>query len=72
MFQIPKPDLDLHHATEHESAMFVCGFCDDGDSNRHFEEMAAAKDHIRSEHKIKKDAMIDKAIKASSGLKQLV
>ena len=30
---------------------------------RHFEEMAAAREHIRSEHKIKKDAMVDKAIK---------
>ena len=50
--------------------MFVCGFCDDGDTNRHFEEMTAARDHIRSEHKIKKDAMIDKAIKASSELLQ--
>ena len=62
--QVPKPDLDLHHATEHASAMFVCGFCDDDDDgNRHFEEMAAAREHIKSEHKIKKDAMVDKAIK---------
>ena len=44
--------------------MFVCGFCDDDDDgNRHFEEMAAAREHIKSEHKIKKDAMVDKAIK---------
>ena len=32
-------------------------------TSRHFEEMAAAREHIRSEHKIKKDAMVDKAIK---------
>ena len=27
--------------------------------------MAAAREHIRAEHKIKKDAMVDKAIKVS-------
>ena len=53
----------MHHASEHGSAMFLCTFCDDDDGNRHFDDLAAARDHLKSEHKIKKDTMVDKAIK---------
>ncbi len=58
---VPKADLAAHVQSEHEGALFGCGFCEADDGK--FETLRAAADHIRVEHKIKKEAIVNKALR---------